>query len=91
MIKTITNKYGQIENKTLFGSKDLVILDDIKTIGSYAYYGYKETSITLHKNISRVENCAFYQSRPLKSIVFPTSGTYIDSDFTNYSCNYYYL
>ena len=68
-----------IDGETIEG--ELVILDDVTSIGDYAFYGCSGlTSVTIPDSVTSIGSYAFYGCTGLTSVIIPDSVTSIGED-----------
>ena len=53
------------------GATNLVIMEGVKTIGTYAFYGMPLTSVSLPDSLEKIDNSAFKECAQLTSITIP--------------------
>ncbi len=79
---TISKDHGDGEMKNYYsdydrppwancGATNLVINDEVTSIGTYAFYGLRITSVSLPDSLNKIDNSAFKECAQLTSIAIP--------------------
>lgn len=83
--KTVTDIPSGIFSNLPISYCDLVIPDNVKTIGSSAFRGCGFSSVTLPDNLTTIERFVFADCERLKSVVIPETVTAI-GNYAFYNC-----